>query len=146
MTSIVEIPIKYYARINEHIKIECEIYSSDGDYSKGYPMVLDTGATISGISEDVALQLGYDTKRPLYFTDTDTSGGIEKGLPVIEIGRISIESINIEKCKMICNKYFDEIDIHGVIGLDFLTEYNLCINFDKRYIGLYERNKKIITP
>ena len=83
---------------------------------------------------------------PQFPTDTDTSGGIEKGLPVIEIGRVSIESINIEKCKMICNKYFDEIDIHGVIGLDFLTEYNLCINFDKRYIGLYERNKKIITP
>ena len=146
LTSIVEIPIQYYNRINEHIKLECDISSVNRNYTKGYLLVLDTGATISGISEDVALQLGYDPLDPLYFTDIDTAGGIEDRLPIIEVSMINIDGIKLEQCHVVCNKHFDEIDIHGVIGLDFLTQYNFCINFDEDFLELYNKKETILTP
>ncbi len=146
MINIQEIPIKYKGVINEQIKVECEIWAVDNRYLRIFDFVVDTGATMSGISEDVAIQLGYDPSDPLYFDDMDTAGGIEEKMPVIEVSMINIHGIKIEKPQISCNKNFDIINIHGVLGLDFLTAYNLCINFDKNFIKICERKEAIPTP
>ena len=146
MTNIKEIPIQYYNRINEHIKIQCEVSSVDRKYARSFNLILDTGATISGISEDVALQLGYDPSKPLRCTDIDTAGGIERDTPIIKVSMINIDGMKIECCEILCSEKFDGIYTHGVIGLDFLTQYNLCINFDKNSMRIYQRKEIIITP
>ena len=139
------IPIKYRGG-NEYIKVECKIYSVDNSYSKIFDLVIDTGATISGISECVAIQLGYDPSDPYYIDDFDTAGGIEEKLPIIEVTKIDVHHLNLEKPKVLCNKYFDAINIHGVLGLDFLAHYNLKINFDENFMQTCERKIKVITP
>lgn len=139
------IPIKYRGRYGQ-ITVECKIYSVDNRYSRIYDLVVDTGATISGISESVALQLGYDPSDPYYIDDLDTAGGIEEKLPIIELTKIDVHNLNFEKPNVLCNNYFDEIYIHGVLGLDFLSQYNIKINFDENYIQTCERKTQIITP
>ena len=139
------IPIKYRGG-HEHIEVECKIYSVDNSYSKIYDLIIDTGATISGISECVAIELGYDPSDPYSIVDFDTAGGIEDKLPIIELARIDVHNLNLEKPKVLCNKYFDEINIHGLLGLDFLTQYNLKFDFDERYMETCERKIGIITP
>lgn len=139
------IPIKYRGG-HQHIKLECKIYSVDDSYSRIFDLVMDTGATISGISQGVAMQLGYDPSDPYYIEDFNTAGGIEEKLPIIEVTRIGVHHLNLEKPKVLCNKYFDEINIHGVLGLDFLTQYNLHINFDENFMQTDERKNRIITP
>ena len=139
------IPIKYRGG-NEYIEVECKIYSVDNSYFRIFDFVIDTGATISGISESVAIQLGYDPSDPYYIVDFDTAGGIEEKLPIIELSRIDVHHLNLEKPKVLCNKHFDEINIHGVLGLDFLTYYNLYINFDENFMEINERKIKVITP
>ncbi len=141
-----QVPIKYKGFPYEHIKIECEIHSADNNYSKIFDLVMDTGATISGISEDVAIQLGYDPSDPQYLDDVDTAGGIEEKLPIIEIVMINVHGLKLKQPKVLCNKYFDDINIHGVIGLDFLTQYNLKIIFDNELMKTYKRKEIIITP
>ena len=139
------IPIKYYG-VGEHIKVECKIYALDNSYFNIFDLVVDTGATRSGISECVARQLDYDLSAPCYFEDIETAGGIEKRIPVIEVSRIDIHHLNFGKPKVSCNKYFDEINIHGVLGLDFLSHYNLKINFDENFMQACERKLRVITP
>ncbi len=139
------IPIKYRGG-NEYITVECKIYSVDNSYSKIYDLVIDTGATISGISEHVAIQLGYDPSDPYYTEDFDTAGGIEEKLPIIQLSRIDIHNLNVENPRILCNKFFDEINIHGVLGLDFLSHYNLKINFDENFMQVCERKIRVITP
>ena len=145
MTNEDKIPIKYRGR-NEYIKVECKIYSVDKSYSKIFDFVIDTGATMSGISESVAIQLGYDPSAPYSLEDFDTAAGIEEKLPIIELSRIDVHHLNLEKPKVLCNKYFDAINIHGVLGLDFLTHYNLYINFDENFMQTNARKIKVITP
>ena len=101
---------------------------------------------MSGISESVAIQLGYDPSAPYSFEDFDTAAGIEEKLPIIEVSRIDVHHLNLEKPKVLCNKYFDAINIHGVLGLDFLTHYNLYINFDESFMQTNARKIKVITP
>ncbi len=139
------IPIKYRGG-HDHIEVECKIYSVDNSYSKIYDLIIDTGATISGISECVAIELGYDPSYPDSIVDFDTAGGIKEKLPIIELARIDVHHLNFEKPKVLCNKYFDEINIHGVLGLDFLSHYNLHINFDENFMQTDERKIRIITP
>ena len=139
------IPIKYYG-VGEHIKVECKIYSVDNCYFRIFDFVIDTGATISGISESVAVQLGYDPSAPYSLEDFDTAAGIEEKLPIIELSRIDVHHLTLEKPKVLCNKNFDAINIHGVLGLDFLTHYNLYINFDENFMQINERKIKVITP
>ena len=78
--------------------------------------------------------------------DFDTAGGIEEKLPIIELSRIDVHHLNLEKPKVLCNKFFDEINIHGVLGLDFLSHYNLKINFDENFMRVCERKLRVITP
>ena len=145
LTNRNRIPIKYRGR-NEHIKVECKIYSVDNRYFRIFDFVIDTGATISGISESVAIQLGYDPSVPYSIEDFDTAAGIEEKLPIIELSRIDVHHLNLEKPKVLCNKNFDAINIHGVLGLDFLTHYNLYINFDENFMQINERKIKVVTP
>lgn len=145
LTNEDKIPIKYRGR-NEYIKVACKIYSVDKGYSKIFDFVIDTGATISGISESVAIQLGYDPSVPYSLEDFDTAAGIEEKLPIIELSRIDVHHLNLENPKVLCNKYFDAINVNGVLGLDFLTHYNLYINFDENFMQTNERRIKVITP
>lgn len=139
------IPIKHRGRYGQ-ITVECKIYSVDNRYSRIYDLVIDTGATISGISESVALQLGYDPSDPYYIDDFDTAGGIEEKMPMIKISRMEVHNQYLEKPIVSCNKHFDEINIHGVLGLDFLAQYNLIINFDESFMQTCNRKTKVITP
>ena len=139
------IPIKYSGRYGQ-ITIECRIYSVDNRYSRIYDFVVDTEATISGISESVALQLGYDPSDPCYVDDFDTAGGIEEKIPMINIRRIEVHNHILENLIVSCNKHFDDIYIHGVLGLDFLSQYNLTINLDENFMQTCDRKMKIITP
>ena len=111
-----------------------------------FTIVIDTGATVSGISEGVAIQLGYDPSDPYYIDDFDTAAGIEEKMAMIEVTRIDVHNLNLENLIVLCNKYFDEINIHGVLGLDFLSQYNLKINFDECFMQTCERKIKVITP
>ena len=139
------IPIKFRGRYGQ-ITVECRIYSVDNQYSRIFDLVVDTGSTISGISESVALQLGYDPSDPEYLDDFDTAAGIEEKVPIIKISRIDVHNHNLENLIVSCNRHFDDIYLHGVLGLDFLSQYNLIINFDENFLQTCERKMKIITP
>ncbi len=139
------IPIKFRGRYGQ-ITVECRIYSVDNQYSRIFDLVVDTGATISGISESVALQLGYDPSDPEYLDDFDTAAGIKEKVPMIKISRIDVHNHNLENLIVSCNRHFDDIYLHGVLGLDFLSQYNLIINFDENFMQTCERKMKIITP
>ena len=100
MTNTCKIPIKYKGIINEHIEIECEIWDANNSYNRIFDLVIDTGATMSGISQNVAMQLGYDPSDPLYFNDFNTAAGIVKELPVIEVSMINVHGIKLKKPKV----------------------------------------------
>lgn len=136
------IPIKL---IDGQIKVECEIYSVDNSYSKNFYLVVDTGATRSGISENIAIDLGYDPLQPDDFQEFNTAGGIET-LPLITLRNVYVYKVKIKEYSVVCNKHFDDQFIDGVLGLDFLSCYNLEIKFDDYLIRLSEKKKKFITP
>ncbi|MCE2400337.1 retropepsin-like domain-containing protein [Candidatus Poribacteria bacterium] len=109
---------------------------------------MDTGATISGISENLAIELGYDLLQHGIPQDFDTAGGTQP-LSIITVKQIDFAGSKYRDHKVLCNEHFDNMFIDGVIGLDILMNYNIDINFDKNFIEFYRRHKEInlnITP
>lgn len=133
---------------NGQITIGCKIYGIDDTNYRDIKLVLDTGATISGISENLAIELGYDLLQHGITQDFDTAGGTQL-LSIITVKQIDFAGSKYRDHKVVCNQHFDNMFIDGVIGLDILMIYNIDINFDKNFIEFYRRTKGIdptITP
>lgn len=133
---------------NGQITIRCKIHGIPDSNYRDIKLVLDTGATISGISEKLAIELGYDLLQSGITQDFDTAGGTQP-LSIITIKRIDFAGSQYRNHKVLCNEHFDNMFIDGVIGLDILRNYNIIINFDRNSIELYTRHKDIdliITP
>ncbi len=95
MTSDNQIPIKFR---NNRITIECIVYGIN-DY-RSIDFILDTGATISDISEDVATGLGYDPSQPYSVQEFETAGGISE-LPTIIASKINISGTKFEDLEIV---------------------------------------------
>ena len=142
MTSNHLIPIKFK---DKQIIIDCVIYGINSTNFRSISLVLDTGATISGISENVAVELGYDPSQFDRFEEFATAGGTQK-LPMVTVSQIDIAGSKYKDFTLLCNRYFDDNYIDGVLGLDFLINYDILINFTDGYIQITERENYIITP
>ncbi len=133
---------------NGQITIGCKIYGIYDTNYRDIKLVLDTGATISGISENLAIELGYDLLQSGITQDFDTAGGTQP-FSIITVKRIDFAGSQYRDHKILCNEHFDNMFIDGVIGLDILLNYNIDINFDGNFIEFYRRHKEIdmtITP
>ena len=133
---------------NGQITIACRIYGIYDSNYRDLKLVLDTGATISGISENLAIELGYDLRQHSGTQDFDTAGGTQP-LSIITVKRIDFAGSQYIDHKVVCNEHFDNMFIDGIIGLDILRNYNININFEKNFIEFYNKHKAIeltITP
>ncbi len=115
--------------INGQITMACRIYGIDDSNYRDIKLVLDTGATISGISKNIAVELGYDLQQHGIAQDFDTAGGTQP-LSIIPVTQINFAGSKYKNHKVVCNEYFDEMYINGIIGLDILTNYNISIIVD----------------
>ena len=136
------IPIKFK---DKQIVIDCVIYGINNTNFRSISLVLDTGATISGIGENIAVELGYDPSQFDHFEEFATAGGTQE-LPMITVSQIDIAGSKYKDFTLLCNRYFDDNYIDGVLGLDFLINYDILINFTNGYIQITERKDYIITP
>ena len=133
---------------NGQITIGCKVYGIYDTNYRDINLVVDTGATISGISENLAIELGYDLLQHSTTQDFDTAGGTQP-LSTITVKQIDVAGSKYRNHKVVCNEHFDKMYIDGVIGLDIFMNYNIDINFDRNFIEFYRRHKGIdptITP
>ncbi len=96
-----------------------------------FRLALDTAATHTTIDSNVLYFSGYELKDSLGEKEIETSNGIV----VVEIFEIEVlESLGISKINVQVQVY-DFLahgilsDYDGVIGLDFLQDHKVCIDF-----------------
>ena len=100
-------------------------------------LVLDTGAAITGISEDVAFELGlspdpYLPKIPLSTANGNTEGWVAK-IQSIRIG--DTERSNVMTVVSDFSN-FTEHDVHGLLGLNFLDGFTWRLDHQNGYLLL----------
>ncbi len=121
---------------DKKIMIATEIKSIHEEKSINVRLILDTGATNTAISHEIAKTLGYNILRPNKFVVIDTAGG-SVIQPCITIGSIKVGSEEIDNLdNVICNLQFDQQGINGILGMDFLIKYNFLINIEEKFVEL----------
>ena len=99
--------------------------------------LIDTGAEATTFSHYALEMLGYsiDVNKPV---TVRTGGGIttayEVAIPKIKIGDIELTDITANS-----NKYLDDFEMDGIIGMNVLMQFNFCVNFDENIMLLERR-------
>ena len=91
-------------------------------------MALDTGATGTLISWDVAVFLGYDPSAVQVRKQITTGSGVEFA-PQIPIDRFEALGIKKSNFLVLCHTLPPTAGVHGGLGLDFLRGQRVVLDF-----------------
>lgn len=104
--------------VSNLILIPIKVMGIDGNSFRDIEVVLDTGASITSISTNVASGLGYDTLNPERTEEVITGSGIEE-LAIIEVTALTAIGQTVENIDVMCLDLHPEIHAEGVLGLNF---------------------------
>ena len=121
--------------ISNIIAIPIKVMGIDGNSFRDIEVALDTGATTTSIPIYVASALGYNISKPKDRREIVTGSGVEE-VPVIEIKGLTAIGQTIENIEVMCLDLPPEIYVEGVLGLNFLINFDVNISFSKGIIEL----------
>lgn len=99
--------------------------------------LIDTGATISLISINMANKLGYTSSQLKDLRWFQTAGGMIKN-PVIKLSSLSMSNVKMQEVLVAVSKDIgDKFD--GLLGMNFLSGFNFEINQDKNLLILRQK-------
>lgn len=108
------------------IFLRLKISSIDADATRDILVALDTGASITMIPTEVAMDLGYDLSNPN--EQMMTANGI------VLANRITVRELTaigetVENVDVVCHDLPEGSIIEGLLGLNFLRHFDVNISF-----------------
>ena len=100
-------------------------------------MALDTGATFVMIPWNVAERLGYDPAICEERIAITTASTVEK-VPLITLEEMNVLGHSLKNVKVVVHDLPPKSRVDGLLGLSYLTEFNLKLMFKKGYLELSE--------
>ncbi len=91
-------------------------------------MILDTGAIFTAISWDIAKDIGYDPAVAQNRVPIITANGVIE-VPKIKVKAIGFGGLQVEDVEVICHDIPEIAEIEGLLGLSFLTHFNVLLDF-----------------
>lgn len=110
----------------ELVVLFAEISGPSG--SRFIKMLLDTGASYSMIPQEAAIAIGYNPSAPKERVEFITASGIEYA-PIINIKGIKALGFENKNFDVVCHNLPPKSSVEGLLGLDFLTQFNVLLNF-----------------
>lgn len=98
-------------------------------------LALDTGATTTLISWDIAKFLDLDPERSPRSTRITTGSGVE-WCPVVSLSKVSALGKTVRKLDVLCHDLPPTTLVDGLLGLNFCRGFDLRINFKEGLISL----------
>ena len=98
-------------------------------------MALDTGSTSTLVNAGPLVFLGYDPSRSTDAVQLATGSAVES-VPAVIIDRIDALDQSRHNLRVVCHTLPLSTRIDGLLGLDFLRDYCLRIDFPRAEISL----------
>ena len=121
--------------VSNLILIPVKVMGIDGNNFRDIEVALDTGATTTSIPIYVVSALEYNVSNPKSIVEVVTGSGVEEA-PVIEIKGLTAIGQTIENIEVMCRDLPVEAPVEGVLGLNFLMNFDVHISFSKGTIEL----------
>ena len=98
-------------------------------------MALDTGATYIMVPWDVAETLGLEPGLSKEKTEMITASGVEK-TPIVTLEAVSVAGNKIRNIKALVHDLPPKSYVDGLLGLSFLKNFNIYLNFEQGFLEL----------
>ena len=108
---------------------------SRGNIKRRLKMVLDTGATYCMIPWHIAEELGYKPALSKEYISVNTANG-QIHTPTIMVESIIVLGKKVNNCEMMIHDLPETSRVDGLIGLSFLRNCKLSIDFTKGVLEL----------
>lgn len=115
--------------------IAVDILIENKNSKKIVKMALDTGATYVLISWDVAEALDLKPALCEKLVDIITASGVEKA-PLLKVDSVKFIDKTAHKVDVLIHDLPPKSHVDGLLGLSFLRNFNLNINFREGYLEL----------
>ncbi|MBI3317778.1 MAG: clan AA aspartic protease [Candidatus Omnitrophica bacterium] len=99
------------------------------------PLILDTGASITTLSHEAALDIGCDPARATRRTEIMTASSVER-VPLIVIPLMEVLGHRLRNLEVVCHDLPPVSPVVGLLGLNFLKHFDLHLNFRSRTLEL----------
>lgn len=93
-------------------------------------MVLDTGATYTMIPWSIAKVLGLEPEVSKRRIEITTASGVES-VPLVIVKSIFLSDKKVEDVEVIIHDLPPRSYVDGLLGLSFLKNFKICIDFPK---------------
>ena len=115
------------------IVVNVRLFGNSGEY--GARLALDTGASSTFISKEILITIGYDPDSLLKTVNFTTGSGVESAarVTVERVEALGQERLNFA---VIAHTLPASASIDGVLGLDFLRDRTLTLDFRRGEISL----------
>lgn len=107
----------------------------DGDVARVVSLILDTGSSFTHLPWRVLQAIGYDPWTSKEKVKVVTPGGVEFP-PNVKVKRIRALGKSVEDVEVLCHDLPPEAKIDGLLGLNFLRNFNIAIRFREGIIEI----------
>ena len=115
--------------------IVVDVYIENKEKQKKIRMALDTGATYIMIPWEVSESLGLEPEISKERIETITASGVEK-VPLVELPLIRVGKTEVKSAKAMVHDLPAKSYVDGLLGLNFLRNFELYINFKGGYFEI----------
>ena len=102
---------------------------------KNRVMALDTGSSLTVLTYRAIRELRMDPEHPLEYRRTFAWGDSHQA-PILTVPRVRVFGQEVRNLEVACGDLPPELNIDGVLGLNFLRHFDLRINFREEYVEL----------
>ncbi|MBN1622433.1 MAG: retropepsin-like domain-containing protein [Endomicrobiales bacterium] len=120
------------------IVVEAILVGKENDQEFLIKLAFDTGAAVTTISYDMVKYLGYEPGQSQETAKMITVDNIES-VPMVRLREFSIGNEPIEDLEVYCYNFPKERYVDGVIGLNYIRNFSVKMDFDKGEIILDRR-------
>src|SRR5262245_66385947 len=98
-------------------------------------LALDTGASVSAVSRELLMSVGYQPSKAKKIIEVTTGSGVESA-PKIVLRRITALDRQRKRFPVLCHTLPPSATVDGLLGLDFLRKRLLTIDFASGLVSL----------
>lgn len=125
------------------IFLDIGVTSSDGSWIIYLPVVLDTGATTTVLPADILADLGYDPGYPGLSRIRMITGSSIEYAPCIIVKSLLVGGEKIDNVDVLCHDLPAEAGIDGLLGLNFLKNFDFTIEYSAGRIKFVKIQDKL---
>ena len=115
------------------------IEAADGKSSLLIPVVLDTGASLTVVANDIMANLGYDPANPQRARQRIITGSGVEYAPRTTVRSATAIGQKVNNLEVVCHDLPPGSGVDGLLGFNFVRHFKLTIRFRK---GIIDLNKE----